>query len=142
MVVEARRRWAGVDPGRFPDDEQLPLYNLPEIKSSAPDTLIVLVEGEKKVDAARVIFGDSAVVTTAAMGARSFLRTDARPLAGHPVLVFPDNDAAGQGYARTVTGALHKLGCVVRVVDVADLVGGTRGVTHDPDAALDAVRGG
>ena len=127
--------WSG-SPEGFPDDEQLPLYNLPEIKASAPDTLIVLVEGEKKVDAARVIFGDSAVVTTAAMGAGSFLRTDATPLAGHPILVFPDNDAAGQGYVRTVTDALHKLGCAIRVVDVAELVkidGGARGVTHDPD---------
>jgi hypothetical protein len=123
-------------PEGFPDDEQLPLYNLPEIKASAPDTLIILVEGEKKVDAARVIFGDHAIPTTAAMGAGSFPRTDATPLAGHPILVFSDNDAAGQSYVRTVTGALHKLGCAIRIVDVAELVkidGGLRGGAHNPD---------
>ena len=69
-----------------------------------------------------MIFGDSAVVTTAAMGAGSFLRTDATPLAGHPILVFPDNDAAGQDYVRTATDVLVKLGCAIRVVDVAELV--------------------
>lgn len=76
-------------PEGFPDDEQLPLYNLPKINASAPDTPIVLVEGEKKIDAARVIFGDDAIPTTAAMGAGSFLRTDATPLANHPILTTP-----------------------------------------------------
>jgi hypothetical protein len=123
-------------PEGFPDGEQLPLYNLPEIKASAPDTLIIFVEGEKNVDAARVIFGDEAIPTTAAMGAGSFLRSDATPVANHPILIFSDNDAAGRSHVRTVTSALHKLGCAILVIDVAELVkidGGARGVTHDPD---------
>jgi hypothetical protein len=128
----------------FPEDEQLPLYNLPEIKASAPDALIVFVEGEKKVDAARVIFGASVVVTTAAMGAGSFPRTAATPLAGHPILIWPDNDAAGQGYARTVAGVLSKLGCEILIVDVAELVkiaGDARGIIREPDGwdCVDAI---
>jgi hypothetical protein len=120
----------------FPDNEQLPLYNLPEISAAAPDALIVLVEGEAKGDAARVIFGDTAVITTTAMGANSFPRTDATPLAGRGVLIWGDNDAAGQRYVQTATSVLHKLGCSIRVVDVAELVkieGGESRATHDTD---------
>jgi hypothetical protein len=121
----------------FPDDEQLPLYNLPEIKASAPDALIVLVEGEKAAASARVIFEDTAVVTTTAMGAGSFHRTDATPLAGHPTLIWPDNDAAGQSYARTAISVLSKLGCPIRVVDVAELMkiaSDERGIRREPDS--------
>jgi hypothetical protein len=122
-------------PEGFPDGEQLPLFNLPEILAN-PDKYVVLIEGEKKIDAALVIFGDTAVVTTTAMGAGSFLRTDATPLAGRPILIWPDNDAAGQGYARTATEALRRLGCAISVVDVAELVkidGGGPRATHNPD---------
>jgi hypothetical protein len=124
-----------VDKG-FPDEELLPLYSLPEIKASAPDAPIVLVEGEKAADAARVIFGDKAIPTTTAMGAGSFPRTDVAPLAGHPFLIWPDNDACGQNYARAAMKALSKLGCSIRVVDVAALAkidGGAHVVTHNPD---------
>jgi hypothetical protein len=119
----------------FPDSELLPLFNLPEILAN-PDKDVVFVEGEAKVDAARVIFGDTAVVTTTAMGARSFPRSDATPLAGRRVLMWGDNDAAGQSYVQTATSVLHKPGCSIRVVPVAELVkieGGESRATHDPD---------
>jgi hypothetical protein len=119
----------------FPDSELLPLFNLPNILAN-PDKPIVFVEGEKSVEAARVIFGDDFVVTTTAMGAGSLHRTDLSPVAGRSIIIFPDNDATGAGYARGAAAALAKLGCEIRVVDVAELVkvdGGARGVAHNPD---------
>jgi hypothetical protein len=119
----------------FPDYEQLPLYNLPEIMASAPDRLIVLVEGEGKVGPARVIFEDHAVVTTAAMGAGSFPRTNATPVARHPVLIWRDNDTAGERHQHDAAKVLAKIDCKILAVDVEELVkidGGARGVTHDP----------
>jgi hypothetical protein len=127
----------------FPNGELLPLFNLPGILAT-PDKPVVLVEGEKKVDAARAIFGDEAIPTTTAMGAGAFDHTDATPLAGRPMIIWPDNDDAGQTYVRTAIGVLHKLRCAIQVVDVAELVkidGGLRGITHNPDGwdAADAV---
>jgi hypothetical protein len=130
-------------PEGFPNSELLPLYDLPEILAH-PDKDVVFVEGEKKVGSARAIFGDSAAVTTAAMGAGSFPRTDVAPAAGHRVILWRDNDAAGKRWLRAATEALQKIGCEVLVVDVEELVkidGGLRGITHNPDGwdAADAI---
>ena len=127
----------------FPHGELMPLLNLLEIIAH-PGKPIVLVEGERVVAAASVIFGDDYVVTTTAMGAGSFRRTDVSPVAGRPVIIWRDNDATGEGYARDAAETLIKGGCVIRVVDVAKLVGidgGARGATHDPDGwdAADAL---
>jgi hypothetical protein len=95
----------------------------------------VLVEGEGKVEATRLIFGDEAIPTTAAMGAGSFHRTDVSPLAGRTVIAWRDNDAAGEKWLVAVIEALRGLGCEILIVDVAELVkidGGARGVTDDP----------
>jgi hypothetical protein len=119
----------------FPDGEPTPLLNLPEIVAN-PNKLVVLVEGEKAAVAAFRIFGFDAVPTTAPMGSNSFHRADVTPLAGRLVLVWRDNDAAGERWLRAVTEALNKIGCRILVVDVAALVqinGGNRGITHNPD---------
>jgi hypothetical protein len=127
----------------FPDNELLPLFNLPEILAN-PGKLVILVAGEKCVDAAHLIFGDEAIPTTAAMGEGSFHRTDVAPLTGRRVIIWCDNDAAGERWLRDATEALNEVGCSILVVDVAELVkidGGLRGVTHNPDGwdAADAV---
>jgi hypothetical protein len=119
----------------FPDGELLPLFGLPEILAN-PDKPIVLVEGEKKVDAARVILRDEAIPTTAAMGAFSIHRTDWSPVAGRTFIIWRDHDLAGERYLRAAAEALNKVGCGILVIDVAELVkidGGARGVTHNPD---------
>jgi hypothetical protein len=119
----------------FPDSELLPLFNLPEILAN-PDKPIVLVEGEKKVDPARVILRDEDIPTTAAMGAFSIHRTDWSPVAGRTFIVWRDHDAAGEHHLRAAAEALNKVGCRILVIDVAELVkidGGARGVTHNPD---------
>jgi putative DNA primase/helicase len=128
----------------FPDGELTPLFNLPDIVAIS-DKPVVMVEGEKAVEAAGVIFGDAAVVTTISNGNSAWRKTDLGPAAGRKVLLWPDNDDAGKTWQKDLGVALTALGCEVSVVDVEALIaidGGARGVTHDPkgwDAADAAV---
>ena len=127
----------------FPDDELTPLLNLPDIKAHS-DKPVVMVEGEKAAEAAGVIFGDAAVVTTHSNGGSAWRKADLGPLAGRKVLLWPDNDDPGKTWLNGLGAALLALGCEVSVVDVEALIaidGGARGVTHDPKGwdAADAV---
>ena len=71
-----------------------PLLNLQQIIDN-PDRSVLVVEGEKCVDAAQQLFG-KAVVTTWSSGANSVHKTDWSPLAGRNVALWPDNDQAGR----------------------------------------------
>jgi hypothetical protein len=104
-----------------------PLYRLPELKAV---DLVVVAEGEKAADAA-VALGFSA--TTSAHGSQSANQTDWSPLAGKRVIILPDNDSAGDRYAKDVTAILTRLEPTptIKVVslphlpaggDIADLV--------------------
>lgn len=80
-----------------------PLYRLPELlKSSGP---VFAVEGEKAADALHEL---GFTVTTSAHGAKSARGTDWKPLAGREVIIPPDNDRAGAGYAEDVIDLLVK----------------------------------
>jgi hypothetical protein len=127
----------------FPDNEPLPLFNLPEIVAN-PERLVVLTEGEKACEAAQIIFGDTAIATTAPMGATSFHRADVSPLAGRIVIVWRDNDTSGEKHLAAAVKALSGIARELLIVDVPNLVtidGGSRGVTHNPDGwdAADAL---
>ena len=65
----------------FPDGEPTPLLNPPDIHAY-PDKPVVMVEGEKAAEAAGVIFGDAAVVTTHSNGGSAWRKADLGPLAG------------------------------------------------------------
>lgn len=95
--------WAIGDP-----DGPLPLYCLPDIGAG----LVYVVEGEKCVIAARRI-GLNA--TTSAHGATSAAKTDWAPLAGRDVVILPDRDKPGDGYAEDVTDILTALTPPARV---------------------------
>ena len=82
----------------------LPLNGLPELLASTGR--VYVVEGEKCVDAARSI---GLTATTSAHGSKSAHKTDWTPLAGREVVVLPDNDSAGDHYARDVAGMLAGL---------------------------------
>ena len=84
----------------------LPLYNLPAILAADPGETVFVVEGEKCADAARSI---GLLATTSAHGSGSAARTDWGPLAGHPVVILPDNDEPGEKYAADVVAILAKL---------------------------------
>ena len=83
--------------------EPRPLYGLPELATA---NRVVVVEGEKAVDAARSI---GFVATTSAGGSQAASKADWQPLAGKEVWILPDNDAPGRKYADTVAGILITL---------------------------------
>lgn len=103
-------RWAALDAPR-------PLYGLDALAAHS-DVAVIVVEGEKTVDAARKLFATHIVVTSA-NGARAAAQADWSPLAGREVTIWPDNDGAGRRYAADVARLATQAGAVaVRIVDV------------------------
>ncbi len=112
-------RTLGMPPG-FDRPGSRPLFGLSAIFSADPAIEIIITEGEPAADA---VASMGSMATTSSGGAASPDRTDWSPLAGRDVLVWPDNDEAGQRYARSVTALLGALSPAPRVrwVDVAQL---------------------
>ncbi len=94
----------------------LPLYRLKELDGNAP---VYVPEGEKAADAAWDI---GLTATTSAHGAQAPAKTDWTPLAGREVVILPDNDDQGRGYARKVADILWRLDPPARVL-IVDLPG-------------------
>ena len=86
-----------------------PLYNLEKL-AAAPDANVLVVEGEKTVDAAEALLPDW-VVTTWPGGAKRAGRkdTDWTPLRARRVWVWPDADDVGKSAALTVAEILEGL---------------------------------
>ncbi|MFH1230926.1 MAG: hypothetical protein V1709_05455, partial [Planctomycetota bacterium] len=82
------------------------LYHLPEvIKAIQDERLIFIVEGEKDVDNLRAL---GQIATTISGGASSKWPPSLVPIfSGAQVCVIPDNDVAGQKYARYVADMLY-----------------------------------
>lgn len=80
-----------------------PLFGLPDLLAN-PDLPVLVVEGEKKMDAAKGLFPDY-LVTTWPGGAQNVGKTDWLPLAGRDVLIWPDADKPGQDAAQTIRKA-------------------------------------
>lgn len=78
--------WRGLDTPRL-------LYNLPEIVSN-PTKIILLVEGEKTADAAKILF-PKYVVATWIGGADGIKNADWTPLHNRKIFCWADNDIAG-----------------------------------------------
>lgn len=79
-----------------------PLYRLPDILGD-PRPQIMVVEGEKNADdAARLLTG--IVVTTWAGGSNAAKQTDWSPVDGRRLVLWPDNDDAGDKAMATVAG--------------------------------------
>jgi len=106
---------------------KLPLFRLPELlqpafSSADPlDEFVFVVEGEKCVCALEEKL--ELLATTSAHGSQSPHKTDWTALAGRNVVILPDNDAGGGGYAQTVAQILLKLSpqAKVRVVALPEL---------------------
>jgi putative DNA primase/helicase len=77
-----------------------PLYNLLELVSR-PDAPVLIVEGEKTVEATKRLFPDYVVVTSCG-GANATKKTDWSTLEGRDIIIAPDNDKAGEDYAQAV----------------------------------------
>ena len=82
----ARWQWRGLDTPRL-------LYNLPEIVNN-PNKIILIVEGEKTADAAKLLF-PKYVVTTWIGGADGVKNADWKPLHGRKIFLWADNDVPG-----------------------------------------------
>lgn len=77
-----------------------PLYRLPEILARL-DATIIVCEGEKTADAAKILFPDY-VVTTPMHGAKSPQKTDWSAVKGRRVIIATDHDEAGGQFGDAV----------------------------------------
>jgi len=100
---------------------KLPLYRLRDIGDAGR---VVVVEGERCVDAARSI---GLTATTSAHGAKSAHKSDWTPLAGRGVVILPDADETGARYARDVAAILTRLTppATVRILPLPGLAPGS-----------------
>ncbi len=95
--------------------EKFCLYNAQEL-AKKPTSKILVVEGEKTADAAKIIFPEHLVVTSI-FGAGSAHKSDWDLVKGRDVVIWPDNDKAGQAYASKVAKAGIEAGArEVRIV--------------------------
>lgn len=83
-----------------------PLYNLDKLTAETSN-IVVLVEGEKAAEAASLLFPDC-VVTTSIGGAEAACKTDFSSLSGRSILLWQDNDIAGEKYINVITELLYK----------------------------------
>lgn len=94
-------------------NEPRPLYNLHNLTKAETDIWIMVTEGEKAAEAARILFADH-VVTTWSGGCKAAKQADLRPLAGRRVVIWPDHDKPGWD-------ATKELGQLLQAVGVAEL---------------------
>ena len=106
--------WVAKDP-----PGKLPLFRLAELVAR-PTECVFVVEGEKCVCEPETL---GLLVTTSAHGANSAHKSDWQPLAGREVVILPDNDPDGRGYAQTVAQILSCLSppATVRIVEIPGL---------------------
>lgn len=94
-----------------------PLYGLDRL-AARPGVPVVICEGEKAADAAGLLFPDF-VAVSAMNGAKAPTKSDWNALKDRAVTIWPDQDAAGTGFAVTVTRLVKQAGAAsVRVVEV------------------------
>jgi len=89
-------------------DVPRPLYGL-DLLACSPDKPVLIVEGEKTADAARVKFPGYVVISWLG-GAQAIGNIDLRPLAGRNITIWPDNDDAGRTAAEKLGIRLNDLG--------------------------------
>jgi hypothetical protein len=99
-----------------------PLYGLPEVSEAiALGKPVLLVEGEKCVEAARAL---GCVATCNAGGAKGWRPEHAEQLAGADVVILPDQDENGRAWAEAAGTALTAAGARVRMLALPDVPGG------------------
>ncbi|MCF8496478.1 MAG: AAA family ATPase [Alphaproteobacteria bacterium] len=90
--------------GKHAMPESRLLYNLPGVAAS---DRIIITEGEK---CAQVLI-DLGIPATTVMGGANFdpAKTDFSPLAGKDIIIWPDNDKAGQKYVERLKSGLQSI---------------------------------
>jgi uncharacterized protein (DUF927 family)/5S rRNA maturation endonuclease (ribonuclease M5) len=85
-----------------------PPYNLLELLARS-DAVVLIVEGEKSVEAAKILFPDYIVITSSG-GANSSNSTDWSYLKDRQIIISPDVDTAGKAYLSKVKNLCVKAG--------------------------------
>ena len=97
-------------------DARIVPYKLPELlDAKTAGRIIYLAEGEKAVDA---LMSLGVVATTAHSGAGHWPEAITEYFAGANVVILPDNDLSGWGYARKAAEAILPIAKAVKVVDL------------------------
>ena len=105
---DPKKGWAA----GYPDDSPRMLYGLTSLAS--PGT-VWITEGEKAADA--VIRRGAACVSSPG-GAKAPEKADWGAISGRDVVIWPDFDDPGKGYAKRIIAILRKTDAAIRVVDV------------------------
>jgi len=98
-----RNKWKS----KFPTNPRAP-YNLLELLAR-PSAVVLIVEGEKCVEAAKILFPDYVVITSSG-GANAANSTDWSYLKDREVIISPDFDVAGKEYFTRVKNLCVKAG--------------------------------
>lgn len=101
-------------------NEGRPLYNLAGL-SAEPNARVLIVEGEKCVDAAKQLLGQWFVPVTWAGGAKAISKTVWNALAGRHVVVWPDADPPGYKAALDIVDLLKGSAASLHIVNTQDL---------------------
>jgi hypothetical protein len=110
-----RPAWRFGERWRLTYPETRPLYGLDRL-AGAPGDRVFVVEGEK---CAEVLSTLGLTATTSPAGAKAAERADWSPLAGREVVVLPDADDPGRGYAAAVLEHLARFDPPARACTVA-----------------------
>jgi hypothetical protein len=86
----------------------LPLFGVEHLRPAPAESPVVVCEGEKATDALRSNGVLAVGTVTGASGAPG--NEALRPLLGHPVFLWPDNDNPGREHMARIGAALHRLG--------------------------------
>jgi putative DNA primase/helicase len=105
----------------LPPDRPLPLFHLTNILQRKTEP-VFLFEGEKCADIGTEL---GLFATTTAHGSKCPQKTDFTPLAGRDVVIIPDHDAPGEGYARKLCLLCKELDPqpTVRILNLPGLTG-------------------
>lgn len=115
--------WDGTDFVTAGFGKNRPLLNS-HMASSSPLAPVLIVEGEKTLDAASGYVPDGWVVVTWQGGANAWGHTDWTSLAGHPCVIWPDNDEAGIDAASGIQDHLCSLGISSAVIELPNVSDG------------------
>ena len=94
------------------------LYRLPDLIASPPATVVYLTEGERKADK---LASWGLIATAIAFGAKGWRDAYAQQLIGRTVVILPDNDDEGRGFADRAAASIRKAGGSAFVLDLPDL---------------------
>jgi len=106
------------------DVERVP-YRLPDIRAAVASMsdgdappLVYLTEGERKADK---LASWGFVATAVAFGAKGWRDSYAQALSGCTVVILPDNDDEGRGFADTAAASIRAAGGAAHILSLPDL---------------------